>query len=867
MMLKLKLLIIIFFISFSLFSFAQRGKNGAKTVTAANTVVNEYTTLNTDATAGATSITVANSGLNSNSRFPTTLSAGDLILIIQVQGASIMAPASSIDTTYGIITNYNNCGLYEFAEVLSVPNITTINVECPLTNNYTASGKTEVVRVPRYTSLTINSPGVLTGDTWSGTKGGICAVEVLGNTTINSGGTMDMSGKGLRGGVLHNDTPGATFGVNNYYNTNTTYGAEKGEGIAGFETEYDSFGGRYCRGAPANGGGGANADSHGGGGGANAGDTALWTGLGNPDTTTSATYVQAWNLETTNFAWAKSSSSGGGRGGYSYSTSNTQNPLTLGPWNTNGHSSAWGGDWRRFYGGLGGRPLDYSTGRIYMGGGGGAGDEDHTFGSAGANGGGIIFIQSYGNIGGTGQITSNGATAANSTSGNGITTYNADGAGGGGGGGTIILKSVGLVSGISASANGGNGGNQVKNTAYNLTNHETEGPGGGGGGGYIAVSSGTITATVNGGVNGTTNSSGMTQTGKSFPPNGATKGGAGIKNAIVTAPYNIVAANDTICKGNRDTLTAIIVGTVPSGTNIIWYDSIVGGNVLDTGSTFITPVLNATTTYYVGTCPGTFHQMVTVVVRSVIAEAGTNDTICPGSNTTLHGSGGGTYAWSPSAGLSNTNIFNPIASPTSTTMYYLTVTNSSGCKGVDSVEVSVTGSITVSAGSDVSICQGSSTSLQATGGITYAWSPAASLSSSTVSNPIASPTSTTSYIVTVTNSAGCSAADTVVVTVNSSPVAHIVSHVDASCGISNGSATASGGTSYNWSNGQSTATASGLASGNYTVTVSNSFGCSSSASITINQISSVTVAVSSIDSVKCYGGANGSVTVNASGGT
>ena len=72
-------------------SLAQRGIDGNKTVNAAGTIVNEYTTLTLDAAAGATTITVGASGLNANSRFGAgnNLAAGDLIMIIQMQGATM----------------------------------------------------------------------------------------------------------------------------------------------------------------------------------------------------------------------------------------------------------------------------------------------------------------------------------------------------------------------------------------------------------------------------------------------------------------------------------------------------------------------------------------------------------------------------------------------------------------------------------------------------------------------------------------------------------------------------------------------------------------------------------------------------------
>lgn len=854
---RISLFVLFFFLITSFGVYAQRGKHGAKVVSAANTIVNEYTTLTADITSGATSLTVASSNLNTNGRFSGSLAAGDLIMIIQVQGASILTGTQT--KLWGKITSYNNCGLYEFAQVLSVPSGTTINVECPLINNYTAAGRTEVIRVPRYTSLTVNNGGVLTGDPWNGSVGGILAVEVENATVVNTGGQVDMTGKGFRGGVLNDNN--YSWGIGEYYYPTNDFGAEKGEGIAGYQADYDALGGRYCRGAPANGGGGANTHNHGGGGGANAGDTTLWTGTGNPDNSI-ANYVTAWNLEGAGFA--TSTSTGGGRGGYSFSSSN-QNELTLGPWNTNGNSGAWGGDLRRFWGGLGGRPLDYSTGRIFMGGGGGAGEQNDGKGSSGSNGGGIIYIQSYGSISGAGQIISNGADAPNSTSGNGISTTGADGAGGGGGGGTIILRSEGSASGISATANGGVGGNQVINSYYNSTQSQAEGPGGGGGGGYIAITSGTITCTTSGGTNGTTNSSGVTN----FPPNGATKGGAGINNASITT-FWIIDNDDTICPGNSVTLTASLGGSPPAGTTIIWYDAIVGGNVLSTGPTYTTPVLNITTTYYVGTCPGTYHDSVTVYVISATANAGNDVTICNGQTTQLNASGGITYAWSPSGGLSATNISNPVASPTATTTYVVTVTNSVGCTATDDVIVTVSGNINANAGSDVSVCPGSSTNLSASGGTTYAWSPSAGLSSTTVPNPTATPTSTTTYVVTVTNASGCTDTDDVIVTVYPGANANAGSDTTI-CNTGSAQFNASGGTTYAWSPSTglsstsiSNPVATPASTQTYVVTVTDANGCTDTDNITVTVSSNLVVNVTPSAPTTCPGG---NVSLTASGGT
>ena len=69
----------------------------------------------------------------------------------------------------------------------------------------------------------------------------------------------------------------------------------------------------------------------------------------------------------------------------------------------------------------------------------------------------------------------------------------------------------------------------------------------------------------------------------------------------------------------------------------------------------------------------------------------------------------------------------------------------------------------------MSICSGSSTSLGASGGSSYSWSPSTGLSATNVSNPTASHTSTTTYTVTVTDGNSCTATDDVVVSVDAAP--------------------------------------------------------------------------------------------------
>ena len=167
---------------------------------------------------------------------------------------------------------------------------------------------------------------------------------------------------------------------------------------------------------------------------------------------------------------------------------------------------------------------------------------------------------------------------------------------------------------------------------------------------------------------------------------------------------------------------------------------------------------SATTTYTVtisdGSCTGTDQVTVTVDNQLVVRACDDKD-ICQGGNVELLVTNGATYQWSPATGLSNTTIANPVASPTTTTTYSVTVRDASGCEGTDQVTVFVTPSDDANAGNDVTTCGGQTAQLNASGGVTYAWSPATGLNSTTISNPVANPSTTTTYTVTVTTDNGC----------------------------------------------------------------------------------------------------------------
>jgi gliding motility-associated-like protein len=849
--------------------YAQRGKDGPRTVTAANTIVNEYTNVTSTPFAGSTAIQVASSSLNANGRFTGPLAPGDLIMIYEVRGVFINGSMSGTiglpnDTTWGRPVDYYATGVYQFAQVLSTPTADTIVIDCPLNYSYymNTNGffRAIVVRVPRYTTLTINGGGVLTCDDWNGTTGGVLAVEVENNMIINAGGIMDANGKGFRGGSLVGDNLSA-FGVNNMASTDATYGAEKGEGAAGYQAVYDNWGGRYGRGAAANGGGGGCAHNGGGGGGANAAANIYnWKGYGIPDLT-GTNYTNAWNLENVIIAGlTNANSAGGGRGGYSFSSSN-QNALSTGP-----GASAWGGDNRnREAAGLGGRPLDYSTGRLFFGGGGGAGDQNNSGGGIGGDGGGLIYAMVYGNVSGSGTIRSNGTNGSNGQGGTSFPT-GIDAGGGGGAGGVVIVNAVGGVANtLTITTNGGNGGNQVVNPV--VSTNEAEGPGGGGGGGYIGISSGAPTVSSTGGNNGTTNSQSLTE----FLPNGAMRGCQGITNGVITN-FTIAAANVSICSGNTAALSASLSGTVPSGTSITWYTASVGGTALASGANYTTPVLTGTTTYYVGTCPGTYRIPVVVTVNPQPTVSITATTpVCASSsafNLTASPSGG---TWS-GTGITNAanGTFNPSVSGTGTFTIVYNYTDANGCSNSDTEPLVVNPGGNATINSVAPVCTSTSpfNMTAATGGGTWTGTGITNAANGTF-NPSVSGAGT--FVITYSITGSCISTDQETVTVNATPAATInsVSAVCAGSAAFNLTAASAGGT---WSGTGITNTANGTfdpaVSGAGTFTVTYSFAGSCPASdqevVTVNAVSNATI--NSVAAV-CAGSAPFNLTAASSGGT
>jgi gliding motility-associated-like protein len=240
-----------------------------------------------------------------------------------------------------------------------------------------------------------------------------------------------------------------------------------------------------------------------------------------------------------------------------------------------------------------------------------------------------------------------------------------------------------------------------------------------------------------------------------------------IENIVImvdTLPKPIACADKTICKG--DSIQLIVT----THAQYAWSPA---NTLIDANTGTPTAFPTETTTYIVTVtdengCSNT--DDVIVFVNEANANAGPDQTICIGETAQLNATGGTTYRWSPSTGLNNINIANPLATPSVTTTYEVTVTDANGCEASDQVTVFVNTGTSITASADATICDGESIQLNVTGGTNYTWTPSTGLSNANIANPIANPTSTTTYIVNSLAN-GCPASDTVIIRVLPKPEA------------------------------------------------------------------------------------------------
>ena len=192
------------------------------------------------------------------------------------------------------------------------------------------------------------------------------------------------------------------------------------------------------------------------------------------------------------------------------------------------------------------------------------------------------------------------------------------------------------------------------------------------------------------------------------------------------------------------------------------------GTVYQTSNTFTNVPPGIQTVYVKDNAGCVITQQITLGLANFLAVKTNNDTtICRGAsfNTNTISSGGASFNWSPSAGVSNPAIANPVLSPSNTTLYTLTATLGT-CTATDQLNVTVIQGATINAGPDVSIIAGDIYTIVGSGSQgNYSWAPANNLSSANTLTTNASPTTTTTYTVSVTTAEGCTAADDIRITV------------------------------------------------------------------------------------------------------
>lgn len=141
--------------------------------------------------------------------------------------------------------------------------------------------------------------------------------------------------------------------------------------------------------------------------------------------------------------------------------------------------------------------------------------------------------------------------------------------------------------------------------------------------------------------------------------------------------------------------------------------------------------------------------------------------ICPGEPYQFEAFGGSVYEWSPAQFLNDPTSPTPTAIIDQTTTFQVIISDTCGIDTVDVTLEVYLGGATVS--NDTSICIGNSVDLFASGGVDYVWSPSTFLSDPTISNPVSTPTISTSYTVTITTANNCILTETVDIDVYYTP--------------------------------------------------------------------------------------------------
>ena len=236
---------------------------------------------------------------------------------------------------------------------------------------------------------------------------------------------------------------------------------------------------------------------------------------------------------------------------------------------------------------------------------------------------------------------------------------------------------------------------------------------------------------------------------------------------VSTYPVTIGLTNDLTMTVHSDTTICsgafFNANTSSNAVNYSWSPTAgvsnpsIANPVLSPTAAFTTYTVTGTT----GSC--TISKTFSVTVDPLpILNVHIDTTICLGASFNSNGSGNGAgYTWTPTTGVSDPAIVNPVLSPTVLTTYTVTATTGN-CSTTKSFTVDVVPGVTVFAGNNITVIEGQSAQLQGSGSQgTYLWTPSTALSATNILNPVANPLVTTTYTLRITTPQGCTGTDDV----------------------------------------------------------------------------------------------------------
>ncbi|MBS1634991.1 MAG: gliding motility-associated C-terminal domain-containing protein [Bacteroidetes bacterium] len=327
-------------------------------------------------------------------------------------------------------------------------------------------------------------------------------------------------------------------------------------------------------------------------------------------------------------------------------------------------------------------------------------------------------------------------------------------------------------------------------------------------------------------------------------------------NVNPTPTVSIAASNGTICSGQTTTLTA---GTANSYS---WTSGpTTASYTVNPSATMVYTVVGTNTT---GSCSATAMYTVNVNPTPTVNISASSATICSGQTTTLTAGTANSYSWTSGPTTASYTV-----NPSATMVYTVVGTNTTGsCSATAMYTVNVNPTPTVSiAASNGTICSGQTTTLTAGTANSYSWTSGPTTASYTVN-----PSATMVYTVTGTNTTGsCSATAMYTVTVNPLPTLAVSSVTNVSCYNQNNgvaSFTTNATTSTITGTGISGNTATGLAPGAYTYTITDGNGCKNTTTVSITQPTAAVTASAVVTATNssCTN-PNGILSITAAGGT